>query len=709
MMTKKFYIPTSTLNFNNILSSESISPKAFYAKRDFGYSRWEVIPQNPFKNAIVLHEYMARFERPKGEVEDHPLLIEVEIEESELKKSDGFYYCDHTIFFAPSTTKFIFFSDTDKKVTLSMSESSLETKLLFLYNKKISVNSDIVTTYPMLNTAEDPCTCNEIEIRNDIRINKMKGLLYGYYIGALLSTDTESVKRLNNLKEIHNIFAAILSSFEKIPTEYQDKRLDELFREYNHNNNDYQSLLSIVGDKSKVTEIMALPFVNPKGWITKEEFLYQLHHDKNNKSEENRAIIWIKDEISKAKLQNGKNIKLLSPEKGQLIVIDKNLHSIKTNQISDELAIKLCINWVNDTLSNDTNGKISTYKTDLAEKITLKAKDVMQSDWNNSTVRTYLNDLRRHIAGGDFNHTWNNGLLSSLASVLLAGDNWEKLLTFMQSKEITDYRLAYAFFGELNGYANLTRDFTDLLYTQDKNYVWNVYKEFYGQLFDKNCPDYKDSPETTKIGERNMSEIETSPDHDKRIIESLRPIFECEDYKSMPKDAQKYYYTETLKIWHGKVDINFLKQMKDLSEKCQIAKTKLKWKRCVKQINKKSSTTNVQQGSLFDTTETCPPIGNFFYCDKNIWFHIEMLITDEKAKKKIKDDLDWFQNEISSKPIGQRGYYDGIEEKDNKTVIEKFCNLKKGKNDKGQEKAPYFTEELRHKIKQKLFELYHIN
>lgn len=37
---KRFYIPTSSLNFNNILSSESISPKAFYTARSFGYGRW---------------------------------------------------------------------------------------------------------------------------------------------------------------------------------------------------------------------------------------------------------------------------------------------------------------------------------------------------------------------------------------------------------------------------------------------------------------------------------------------------------------------------------------------------------------------------------------------------------------------------------------------------------------------------------------------
>lgn len=42
----KLYIPTTTLNFDNILSSESISPKAFYEKRGFGYKTWETVDEN---------------------------------------------------------------------------------------------------------------------------------------------------------------------------------------------------------------------------------------------------------------------------------------------------------------------------------------------------------------------------------------------------------------------------------------------------------------------------------------------------------------------------------------------------------------------------------------------------------------------------------------------------------------------------------------
>ena len=95
---KKFYIPTSTLNFNNILSSESVSPKAFYARRGFGYSRWTEIPENNVDNAILLYEKPFRFVRPESDMEDHPMLIEVYADEDFPSIKNGIFYTDHTIY-----------------------------------------------------------------------------------------------------------------------------------------------------------------------------------------------------------------------------------------------------------------------------------------------------------------------------------------------------------------------------------------------------------------------------------------------------------------------------------------------------------------------------------------------------------------------------------------------------------------------------------
>ena len=77
----KLYIPTTSLNFNNILSTESISPKGFYSLRGFGYSRWFTIPENDLEGIILLYESPAEIIRPASDLEDHPLLIEIDTDE----------------------------------------------------------------------------------------------------------------------------------------------------------------------------------------------------------------------------------------------------------------------------------------------------------------------------------------------------------------------------------------------------------------------------------------------------------------------------------------------------------------------------------------------------------------------------------------------------------------------------------------------------
>lgn len=681
---KKLYIPTSSLNFNNILSSESISPKAFYERRGFGYSRFATIPENPFNNAIVLYDNLCFFERPKSEIEDHPLLIEILLDETKLKQSEGCWYFDHTIYFAPTTTRFLFYTETDKTITLSMSESSLETKLLRLYSRQIQTIQKPIEVYKPIPLGE-PCQLNEREIEKDVRINKMKGTLYGYYIGSLLSSDSESVKHLNVLKEIHNIFAAILSSFEKRPTAYQNERLDALFDYLNEQSADFKSLYEIISssldNKSKTKRVWSWIF-GKRGDLKNEDksvWLSYLQYATENDNKENQAIIWIKSNIGETKRQMYTRRHLLSPDEGEIVMMDNNLASLKNSNIANEVENRLCVSWFNETLSDkSTNGKISTYKEELAKNLTLKAKEVYQDSWENSLTRAYLNDLRRHIAGSEFNYEWNNGLLSSIAAVIIAGDDWEKLLAFMQSKEMTDYKLAFAFYGTLNGFANLTRDFTDLLYSQEKNYVWEVYKEFYGQLFGVTLQDIQEAVTIyTSIPHPNLP-IETEPMIDEEIIAIAQSI------KGHPKfnDKKHKLYIEQIEKQH----LTKWNEIRQLSSKSD------GWKSIIDDLKKEG-----KQKPIQPTLGIKRELGPFFYCDDAVWDYMEEIIP-KLSKKKIKEDLDWFQNELK-KPKEQRRFYKDIEPTNNKIAIEKFCSMKKGI-------TPYFTESLRSEVKVLLLSLY---
>lgn len=495
LIKMKYYIPTSSLNYNNILSTESISPKALYEKRGFGYTRWFAVEENNIERVTLLFDSLRIFERPNSDIEDHAMLIEISSEEDFQKLSDGVYYTYKTIYLNPWQTRFIFFTDKVRRIVLSMSDSSLETKMVRLYQRKMVVPKDIdniTRNYPIITNDNIPQTSDIEEIiEEDYTINKMKGLLYGYYIGANMSSSKEYVQKLDSLRELNNIFASIISSYDRIPSLAQKKRLNELFDYLEREQPIYKDLVNELGSIQLVDRVFCV--FKRYGYLFKSIDRIKLINDLKSDTGNNPSISWINREIADANAFVDSNKTLLNPEDAEIIVSSKEKF-VSQKAVGDELLSRLLKQWINQVLcSHSFNGKVNSIKEPLSDEITKIAKDVIGVDWDNSPVRTYLNQLRRHVRGEEFSQPWNNGVLSSMAAVLIKGDDWEQLLHFMQSKGMYDYRIAYAIYGVLNGFANMTRDFTDHLLNEESSYLSSVYREFYGQLHERRIPEIASS------------------------------------------------------------------------------------------------------------------------------------------------------------------------------------------------------------------------
>lgn len=480
---KRFYIPTSSLNFNNILSSESISPKAFYAQRGFGYSRWVEIPENGMSNAIVLYDKPFNFTRPASDMEDHPMLIEIYTNEEFPIIKDGIYYSDHTLYLSPWLTNFIFFSEQDKLTTLSMSNGSLETKFTKNYSCKVVENYELMTL--LLNDFPS-IELNVEEIDRDYRINKMKGLLYGYYIGSILSESPAVTKKYNILQELQDIFSAVLSSDKLVFS--QREQINNLLTELQKNVPVVSYLQSKLANPEEIEEVINQCVrlgTSFSGMINKKRIIESLQQSSIETSKDNNyALNWLDEEWVELEQQICQTRKLLSISLKEIIVINYALSELSHPLIFETKEKELVKSWINDTLlSKSYNGRINLFKKELSDIVTVKAKEIYGEQWENSEAKQMLNQMRRYIQGQESTFRWNHYLISSIAAVIAKGDDWNKLLVFMRSKEMSDYCLAFAFYGELNGFANLTRDFTDNLFElTDKQYVTDVYKELYRQV-----------------------------------------------------------------------------------------------------------------------------------------------------------------------------------------------------------------------------------
>lgn len=482
---KKFYIPTSSLNFNNILSTESVSPKAFYECRKFGYGRWTSIPENSCDFVVTLYDHPGMFARTQSDLEDHPLLIEYSTDEEFKKVGDGIHVSDHTLYFNPAITRFIFFTEQDRKVALSLTESSLETKLVSVYKQRIIVETFEKQYAPI--GIHELNAVNEIEIEKDRMINRMKGLLYGYYVGASLLSKPDQVKRLSAYLKIQNIFAAIVSSDSRMPTESQQEQLKLIFAELNRFDPLYKALLEFESEAARVDQLLVILQKFGKN-ILSEDVEALVKSLKDETTESCHGVCWVKNKILGIQDEMKSNQVYLSPEKDEIIILDGKLDKVANECLGDKQMQELFKAWVNDVFTKpEFNGRVSSCKEGLADALTYKAKEVLDSEWvDGNPIRQYMNAMRKHIIGkNEFNEEWNNDLLSSMTAVLSKGDDWDGMLRFMQGKGLTDYRLAFAMYGELNGFANLTRDFTDIVLSGQNKNRRAMYQEFYGQLHDK--------------------------------------------------------------------------------------------------------------------------------------------------------------------------------------------------------------------------------
>lgn len=692
-MEKTLYIPTSSLNFNNIISTESISPASFYAQRSFGMKRFTNIFENQYNNIIIASEQLLSFSRPISEVEDHPMLLEVTIDEKEIgSNGNGYYAINKTIYITPYSSRFIFFSQQDRLVTESISEHSLDAKLSKLYIPRMTVvHPTGAYNFSVISIKEDNVSIDNRVM--DERLNRLKGMIYGYYIGTMLSTNKVEIEKLRILQEVQNEFSAIISSGANSLFPEKERRLRELSIRWSHLSPLYVGLQNEGYDVEKLSSILTkygvrLPIGN-LGLSLYIKYLTQQYEE----DLKNPALLWIEQEIEKQCMSMLKSGPKNNPDDGAIITNGTDLINIEVLD-HDEL-VK---HWFNTLLLDSKQTALDSYsKMELADMITDSAIAFMGNDWKESNERIFLNKLRKHIAGDALDIKWNNGALCSIAAVILRGEEWDTLLNFMQRKGMYDYRLAFAMYGALTGYANITRDFVDRLY-DDMKYGQQVYKEIYGQLLGKDIQSEKMSQTySNNIDEKSIEGTAIVEKQVNNAVDILNQIRSHKEFKSKYEPFCKEIEARGIRDWNEIIGLG-------------------KWKGFIEKVKKDIILNNRKraewsQGSLFGsnantiqsyyTNSQSKDDSCYFYNDKEAWSKIEYLVPKE-FRKELKSDLEWFQAELQKGKNSK--YYSKVDGHSNKNAIAVFCKLKDGAKNK--EDAKYFPSWLRDEIKQRLLTLY---
>ncbi|WMM26711.1 hypothetical protein RBU61_08530 [Tissierella sp. MB52-C2] len=212
----KFYLVTSSLNFNNIFSTGSISPKKFYKNRNFGTNIYYELNNEILENAILLYR-----NRPKVSIDansnlsEHLVIFEINKKVNELIKiNNNIYICYKTIYFNLDNVSIRFEDISNMNKTIKGAIYALETKETLKYIRKIKKikslqfkkDSSYIKSKSFLerdNIYDENYIKNEMD--NDNFFDTLKGLYHGITLDndrLLYSDDLDKYLFLENLQNL---------------------------------------------------------------------------------------------------------------------------------------------------------------------------------------------------------------------------------------------------------------------------------------------------------------------------------------------------------------------------------------------------------------------------------------------------------------------------------------------------------------------------
>lgn len=460
----KYYIPTTNLNIDNLLSTESISPYAYYAERKFKPNYFEKILPSLCDSVLLLFSKIPSFELDDKEVEQYPIVLEIEDEQqlndtNIVASCDEFtiYSCNHTIYLTPWNTHFLTFSIRGYEHSKIIIESSRNCKIGSKYIWKNVDNS-----FPLeIMLSKINIVTNVARISNDMQINVAKGALWGYIIGLSKSITPDAanlVKIANNMRNI--VSSAISNSGICKPNFYE--RLLTLNEDYSkiadHKANEHWTKecsskeISIL-EKFHVLKEAIIKFFRANNYSITPE-LPPAHCDKSEwMSYREHLSLYTQSYMRKASLFNLDTIDL------DLLVFDGNDIKIKELDLINDVLRLICSGYIDKEMLRVN--RIETMKIILSSVSTILSERYGKEKWAAiPDERRYINSLGKNII--DFQpfdiNSINNDELIAIAAFILKGEDYDSLIRYLEDNGISNYRLVLTLWGALEGYASIHKN-----------------------------------------------------------------------------------------------------------------------------------------------------------------------------------------------------------------------------------------------------------
>lgn len=473
------YIATSSLNIDNILSSESISPIAFYKERLFGYKSFERLEGIPVDNVILLFSQIPQFSIYDRNRENYPMVLQIEDEE-QLKSAQEvgeyvgckvFAYAD-TIYLTPTNCKILFFS---KKEEIMARQNCLDS----LMNKLIDYFQFQTVNEPIENQLQDLVANIEwnsvrglTSLPNENQHDKAKGFVYGYYLGATKGVSSQTAKMRSLQKRTYDIISSILNNGGSSNAVFDEelRQLDKEIHQADPSRERAKQLWAEAAQHFQLPVDSLNDFLKDIGCenIVKQKFCSNRritfpptlsdYRQFQLQSYNQRMAQYVDSIVAYEQRRSTENFIVkslfdIAPDYSTAMLAGEDSESMLFNSVLNRIV------WDNVV---DSTENLCINRGEVAYKITVIISEIIKEqgkDWNGSQEQLYFHHLRENIQNfTPFNVCdIDNLVLQSLAAFILKGEDYDALVSYMETAAIPVYKYALSLWGATIGYVQMPR------------------------------------------------------------------------------------------------------------------------------------------------------------------------------------------------------------------------------------------------------------
>jgi hypothetical protein len=509
------YIPVNSLNINNILASESLSPPVFYERRGFGFKRFERILSNPHQNSILIYSKIPVTPMHRSDREEYPVILAIPSTytsafQASSKGDLTIYQCDKTIYLNWDECFFIFRNEEERAKNIAATKRSLEVKHAERYLKKFySFDEFKLDKFEWsdkeIEDIQDYKSMNTEQLTFDQNFNKIKGLVYGYAAGKLRAQSNEMLSGRRYYQEFINTFSVLLNDLsvvtsQKVNYVNQSREIDSKFRaledliqriEILFGSNEIDEAVNALSNSfnigiDKLNELDNFKYLKTRKSILDILTLFIKEKDKELYTINELLDNLIREAKRCSKYGSVHQFKKLEQDfELTRNLVSKKISSYQNNEIDDnqltEIPFKLTqdfsiisrvkelspieneyltvsINEVIIRREMSSSDEIAQQRLDIIKGIADRIKEIEKIE--DSPELDYLRKFHKSLktVGVGFKvQDSENSALQGISCFLSRYSELEKLQDFMEKNGVSDFSLGYSIWGAAYGYANLSK------------------------------------------------------------------------------------------------------------------------------------------------------------------------------------------------------------------------------------------------------------